>query len=79
MMRQKKIAGMVHVMLPDSSLGKSDRINVAKFADTGIYALMELLKGGRCQTDVFEGENCGWFTNVSIRFKRYDSHWSAKC
>jgi len=41
---RKKIAGMVHIMLPDSSLGKSDRINVAKFADTGIYALMELLK-----------------------------------
>ena len=41
---RKKIAGMLHIMLPDSSLGKSDRINVAKFADTGIYALMELLK-----------------------------------
>jgi chemotaxis protein CheD len=41
---KKKIAGMVHIMLPDSSLGKSDRINAAKFADTGIYALMELLK-----------------------------------
>jgi chemotaxis protein CheD len=41
---KKKIAGMVHIMLPDSSLGKTNRINVAKFADTGIYALMELLK-----------------------------------
>lgn len=40
----KKIAGMLHVMLPDSSLSRSDRINVAKFADTGIYGLMELLK-----------------------------------
>lgn len=40
----KKIAGMVHIMLPDSTLGKSSRINVAKFADTGIYALLELLK-----------------------------------
>ena len=40
----KKIAGMLHVMLPDSSLDRSDRINAAKFADTGIYALMELLK-----------------------------------
>lgn len=40
----KKIAGLLHVMLPDSSLGRSDNINVAKFADTGIYALMELLK-----------------------------------
>ncbi|MFS0574203.1 chemotaxis protein CheD [Sporosarcina sp. 179-K 3D1 HS] len=41
---KKKIAGLLHVMLPDSSLGKSDKINVAKFADTGVYSLMEMLK-----------------------------------
>lgn len=41
---RKKIAGLLHVMLPDSSLAKSERINEAKFADTGIYALMEILK-----------------------------------
>ena len=41
---QKKIAGMLHVMLPDSSLANNDRVNVAKFADTGVYGLMELLK-----------------------------------
>ncbi|WOV85301.1 chemotaxis protein CheD [Sporosarcina jeotgali] len=41
---RRKVAGMVHVMLPDSSLGKGDSINVAKFADTGIYSLMEQLK-----------------------------------
>ncbi|CAM3076182.1 chemotaxis protein CheD [Filibacter tadaridae] len=40
----KKVAGLLHVMLPDSSLGKSDKVAVAKFADTGVYALMELLK-----------------------------------
>lgn len=40
----RKIAGMVHVMLPDSSLDRSKRVNAAKFADTGVYALMELLK-----------------------------------
>ncbi|PID25592.1 chemotaxis protein CheD [Sporosarcina sp. P7] len=40
----KKIAGMVHVMLPDSELGKSTKLNVAKFADTGIHAMLELLK-----------------------------------
>lgn len=42
--QRKKIAGLLHVMLPDSSLAKSGSINVAKFADTGIYGLMELLK-----------------------------------
>lgn len=40
----KRIAGMVHVMLPDSSLGRTETINVAKFADTGVKALVELLK-----------------------------------
>ena len=40
----KQIAGLIHVMLPDSSLGRSDAVNVAKFADTGIKALIELLK-----------------------------------
>ena len=40
----KKIAGMVHIMLPDSGLDRSKKINEAKYADTGIYTLMELLK-----------------------------------
>lgn len=40
----KQIAGLIHVMLPDSSLGRTDAVNVAKFADTGIKALIDLLK-----------------------------------
>jgi len=40
----KKIAGLIHVMLPDSSLGRSESVNVAKFADTGIVAMIEMLK-----------------------------------
>lgn len=40
----KKIAGMVHIMLPDSGLDRSKKINEAKYADTGIYTLMERLK-----------------------------------
>ncbi|WP_274309475.1 chemotaxis protein CheD [Solibacillus daqui] len=40
----KKIAGMVHVMLPDSSLSRTETINVAKFADTGVNALVDMLK-----------------------------------
>ena len=39
-----KIAGMVHVMLPESSLGRTENLNHAKFADTGIPALIDLLK-----------------------------------
>ncbi|MBO2534597.1 chemotaxis protein CheD [Rummeliibacillus suwonensis] len=40
----KKVAGLVHVMLPDSKLGRGDTINVAKFADTGIPAMVDQLK-----------------------------------
>ena len=46
----KKIAGLVHIMLPDSSLGRSEGLNVAKFADTGIRALVDLLKSEGAQT-----------------------------
>lgn len=37
---QSKIAGMAHVMLPDSSLSKGV-LNVAKYADTAIPKLIE--------------------------------------
>ncbi|MEG0472493.1 MAG: chemotaxis protein CheD [Solibacillus sp.] len=40
----KKIAGLVHVMLPDSSLGRTESVNEAKFADTGVVALVNLVK-----------------------------------
>lgn len=46
----KKIAGLVHIMLPDSSLGKTSTINEAKFADTGIEALIDMLKLEGAQT-----------------------------
>lgn len=41
---KSKIAGMIHVMLPDSSLGRIENVNIAKFADTGIPAMIELLR-----------------------------------
>ncbi len=39
----KKIAGLVHIMLPDSTKSKNNQ-NRLKFADTGIVALIEKLK-----------------------------------
>ena len=39
-----KIAGLIHVMLPDSSLSRTETVNVAKFADTGIPAMIDQLK-----------------------------------
>ncbi|OMP68626.1 chemotaxis protein CheD [Domibacillus epiphyticus] len=38
-----RIAGLVHVMLPDSSLAKSEMKNDAKFADTGVPSLIKEL------------------------------------
>ncbi|MED0667344.1 chemotaxis protein CheD [Bacillus badius] len=44
------IAGMVHVMLPDSSLAKSGHMNKAKYADTGITELVAQLKAEGAQS-----------------------------
>lgn len=46
----KQIAGLIHVMLPDSSLGRTSAINVAKFADTGVEALINMLKAEGVQS-----------------------------
>ncbi|RHW39622.1 chemotaxis protein CheD [Lysinibacillus yapensis] len=40
----KNIAGLVHIMLPESTLSRTQTINEAKFADTGIKALINQLK-----------------------------------
>lgn len=40
----KQIAGLVHVMLPDSALSRGGQLTVAKFADTGVPALVEIMK-----------------------------------
>ena len=42
-----ELAGLVHVMLPDSTLAKTGTINEAKYADTGVVVLIrQLLKMG---------------------------------
>lgn len=38
-----KLAGMVHVMLPYSSIGNDPKMNLAKYADTGIEELIRML------------------------------------
>jgi len=47
--QMKEVAGLAHVMLPDSSLARSETINIAKYADTAVEALVELIikAGGR--------------------------------
>ncbi|MGD7043706.1 chemotaxis protein CheD [Jeotgalibacillus proteolyticus] len=39
----QKSAGLLHIMLPDSSLSRSPNYNPGKFADTGIIELIRLL------------------------------------
>ncbi|WP_017727333.1 chemotaxis protein CheD [Halalkalibacterium ligniniphilum] len=44
---QSKIAGMAHVMLPDSTIGRQTKLNRAKYADTALDNLIEeLVKAG---------------------------------
>ncbi|XXM73543.1 chemotaxis protein CheD [Lysinibacillus sphaericus] len=40
-----RIAGMVHVMLPSSSIAKEEPLNSAKYADSGVEELILRLKG----------------------------------
>lgn len=43
----REIAGLVHIMLPDSSLAKAGALNPSKYADTGIKDLVtKLIQNG---------------------------------
>lgn len=55
----KQIAGLVHVMLPDSSLGRTETINVAKFANSGIDGLIDLLKAEGVQKMALKAKIAG--------------------
>jgi len=39
----KEIAGLTHIMLPDSNLSKQEKINPYKYADTAIHCLLTKL------------------------------------
>lgn len=54
----KKIAGMVHVMLPDSTKVRQNQ-NKAKFADTGIDLLIEMLKKEGANTSMLTAKIAG--------------------
>ncbi|MFT4413586.1 chemotaxis protein CheD [Fredinandcohnia humi] len=44
-----KVAGLAHIMLPSSTLSKADNLNRAKYADTAIEELLQLIgkSGGK--------------------------------
>jgi chemotaxis protein CheD len=39
-----KVAGMVHVMLPNSDIAKEGKLNVAKYADTAVPELIDRMQ-----------------------------------
>jgi len=48
--QSREIAGLAHVMLPDSSLAKAGSMNIAKYADTAVRELVNrLIKVGAKQ------------------------------
>ena len=65
---QIRIAGLVHVMLPDSSIAKTEDFKQGKFADTGIATLIEMMlqknaKKSRMKAKIAGGAQM--FTNQS--------------
>jgi len=39
----RRIAGMAHIMLPSSSIARENRINPAKYADTAVPGLVDMM------------------------------------
>ncbi|USK61232.1 chemotaxis protein CheD [Peribacillus asahii] len=56
---KKELAGLAHVMLPDSSLAKSGSINTAKFADTAIKELVNRLVIQGARASVLKAKMAG--------------------
>lgn len=55
----KQVAGMVHIMLPDSSLGKEGILNMAKYADTGIRELVRKLEKEGLRSSLMKAKIAG--------------------
>jgi chemotaxis protein CheD len=55
----REIAGMAHIMLPDSSLSKADGMNVAKYADTAVGELIQRVIGVGGRTHFLKAKIAG--------------------
>ncbi|WP_100404464.1 chemotaxis protein CheD [Bacillus solitudinis] len=53
------VSGMAHVMLPDSSLSKQEKLNMAKYADTAIVELMDQLERKGAKTHSLKAKIAG--------------------
>ncbi|MDQ0161759.1 chemotaxis protein CheD [Bacillus alveayuensis] len=56
---QLEIAGLAHIMLPDSSLSKTKTINKAKYADTAVKTLIENFQNIGLQTASLKAKMAG--------------------
>jgi chemotaxis protein CheD len=54
-----KVAGMAHVMLPDSDIAREGKLNLAKFADTAIPEMIEQMKRLGAVVSRFEAKMAG--------------------
>ena len=76
----QSIAGLVHVMLPDSSLSRNDPINLAKYADTAISELVSNMfkQGARklsLKAKIAGGAQMFQFSSGN----EFDANWTEKC
>jgi len=53
------VAGMAHIMLPDSTIGKVGSMNVAKYADTAIIELIQQLERAGARVDRLKAKIAG--------------------
>lgn len=56
---QKKIAGLAHIMLPDSTIAKKDQINIYKYADTAIDSLVNQLYASGVRKNALQAKIAG--------------------
>lgn len=54
-----KVAGMAHVMLPNSDIAKEGQLNIAKYADTAIPELIRLMEALGAQIRRMEAKMAG--------------------
>lgn len=57
--QMREIAGLAHVMLPDSSLAKAGGISIAKYADTAVKALVSQLVQNGARTSALKAKMAG--------------------
>lgn len=56
---QKEVAGLAHIMLPESSLSKAGSINIAKYADTAIEELVNRIYKCGCRPSNLKAKIAG--------------------